>query len=500
MKITINHIANNMDSLNLVLAFCCTCAFIYTFTFNILGRKSLPPGPRPLPVIGNILDLGEKPHQILAKLSKRYGNLMSLKLGTLTTIVISSPNMAKEALHKHDQALSSRTVPNSVHIGNHHNLSMVWMPVNNRWRNLRKISTTQLFTSRRLNAGQDLRSKKVQELVNFVSENCKIGKAVDIGQAAFTTVLNLMSNTFFSIDLANYNSKKSQEFIKTIVTLMEVAGKPNIADYFPILGLVDPQGTLRHCKIYFERLMKVFDGIIDKRMKSRMTQEEQNHDVLDSLLILVQQSDSELSLEDVKHLLLDFFLAGTDTTTTSLVWAMAELLKNPEKMAKIKNEVKQIDVVEESDIMNLPYLQATIKETFRLHPPVPFLLPHKAESEVEINGFKVPKNAQILVNVWAMGRDAGIWENPEKFEPERFLDSKIDVKGRDFELIPFGAGRRMCPGLPLAHKMLHLMLASLIHSFNWKLPNDMKPIDLDMSETSGIALHKTKPLLAAPHY
>ncbi|KDP29427.1 hypothetical protein JCGZ_18348 [Jatropha curcas] len=127
---------------------------------------------------------------------------------------------------------------------------------------------------------------------------------------------------------------------------------------------------------------------------------EASCDVLDSLLMLVKESNSGLRLEDVRHMLLDFFVAGTDTTARTLEWAMAELLKNPEKLAKLKHEVKQVEgVIEESDIIKFPYLRATIKETFRLHPPVPFLVPRKAESEVEINGFEVPKNAQVLVNV-----------------------------------------------------------------------------------------------------
>lgn len=181
---------------------------------------------------------------------------------------------------------------------------------------------------------------------------------------------------------------------------------------------------------------------------------------------------------------------------------MAELLNNPKAMAKAQDELVQIvgkeNIIEDSDISKLPYLQAVVKETFRLHPPAPFLVPRKAESESEILGYVVPENARVLVNVWAIGRDPSRWSDPISFIPERFLDCKIDVKGRDFELIPFGAGRRICPGILLGHRMIHLVLASLLHSFDWKLEDGLKPEDIDMSEKFGFTLRKSQPLLAVP--
>jgi cytochrome P450 len=174
----------------------------------------------------------------------------------------------------------------------------------------------------------------------------------------------------------------------------------------------------------------------------------------------------------------------------------------PKKMAKAQKELEEVlgkdELVQDSDISKLPYLRAIVKETLRLHPIAPLLAPHKAQIDKEVCGFTVPKNAQILVNVWAMGRDSSIWPNPDLFVPERFLEKDIDFKGGDFELIPFGAGRRICPGLPLANRMVHLMLASLVHNFNWNLGDEMKPKDINMSETFGITLHKAEPLRAIP--
>ena len=201
-------------------------------------------------------------------------------------------------------------------------------------------------------------------------------------------------------------------------------------------------------------------------------------------------------------MLQDLFVAGTDTTSSTLEWAMAELLHNPEKLLKARVELLQTigkdKQVKESDITRLPFVQAVVKETFRLHPVVPFLIPHRVEEDRDIDGLTVPKNAQVLVNAWAIGRDPNIWENPNSFVPERFLELDMDVKGQNFELIPFGAGRRICPGLPLATRMVHLMLASLIHSCDWKLEDGITPENMNMEDRFGITLQKAQPLKAIP--
>ena len=201
----------------------------------------------------------------------------------------------------------------------------------------------------------------------------------------------------------------------------------------------------------------------------------------------------------------DLLLAGTDTTSGTMEWAMTELISNPQKMVKLRDEIRSFisengkPQIDESDISSLPYLQAVVKETFRLHPAAPFLLPHKASSYVEINGYIVPENAQILINVWASGRDSRIWRNPDEFLPERFLNenNNIDFKGRNFELIPFSTGRRICPGLPLADRMVHQMLVTFVGNFEWKLEN-MKLEEMDMNENFGITLQKAVPLKAIP--
>lgn len=196
------------------------------------------------------------------------------------------------------------------------------------------------------------------------------------------------------------------------------------------------------------------------------------------------------------------FFAGSETTSTSIEWAMAELLLNPEAMAKAKAELTRSigpnRRLEETDIDNLPYLNAVVKETLRLHPPVPLLIPREAKNDTNFMGYSIPKKTKVLINAWAIGRDPDAWDDPLCFKPERFLGTKLDYKGQDFEYIPFGAGRRICPGLALAHRLLHVTLGSLIHEFEWKLGGQVTPETLNMKERLGITSRMLEPLLAVP--
>lgn len=199
-------------------------------------------------------------------------------------------------------------------------------------------------------------------------------------------------------------------------------------------------------------------------------------------------------------------LAGSmDTSSTMIEWTISELMRNPRVMKKVQKELEEVvgmeRMVEESDLDNLKYLDMVIKEAMRLHPVAPLLLPHEAMDDCIVEGFRVPKRSRIIVNAWAIGRDPNAWfDDPEKFVPERFIDKDIDVRGQNFELIPFGSGRRGCPGMQLGLIVVRLVVAQLVHCFDWKLPNNMMPKDLDMSEEFGLVMSRAKHLLAIPSY
>ncbi|XP_027364648.1 geraniol 8-hydroxylase-like [Abrus precatorius] len=453
------------------------------------GKKTsykLPPGPSLLTIIKNSLDLYKKPQQTMAKLAKVYGPIMRFKIGQATTIVVSSTNAVKEILQTHDTLFSDRTNPDITTAYNHNHYSLVFLPVSPLWQDLRKICHGHLFSNKTLDASQDLRRKKLQELLSDIRQNSLKGETVDVGRAAFMTCINFLSYTFVSQDFVD--SVGNGEYKHIVGTLLKATGTPNLVDYFPMLRLFDPQGIRRHTSNYIDKLFDVLDPIIEERMKLRKEMHYvTNNDMLDTLLEISEGNTLKINKKQIKHLFLDLLVAGTDTTAYGLERTMTELMHSPEAMAKAKKELEETigrgNPVEESDVARLPYLQAVIKESLRLHPPAPLLLPRRAKIDVQVCGYTIPKGSQILINEWAIGRNPNIWDNAHVFSPERFLGSDIDVKGRNFQLTPFGSGRRICPGSPLAVRMLHLMLGSLINSFDWKLENNINPKDMDLDQS-----------------
>ncbi|WMV48493.1 hypothetical protein MTR67_041878 [Solanum verrucosum] len=428
-------------------------ALIFVYSLAKLSSKKLPPGPSPWPIVGSLHLFGAKPHVSLANLAKNYGPIMSLKMGQITTIVISSSSMAKQVLKNHDLAFSTRFVPDALQAHNYCKFSAVWLPVCPQWRMLRKIMNTKLLSTNRLDANQHLRSQKAKELIDYCEKCSQQGEAVDVGQIVFKTNLNLMPNTLFSKDLVHLYSDSKLDLTDAILSIVDVAGKINLVDYFPILEKIDPQR------------MSIFERI-------------------------------------TKFNLQDLFIGGIDTITSTLEWAMAEILRQPEIMKKVQAELAQVvgkgKPIEEADVSRLPYLQFIIKETLRLHPPAPFLIPRRVDQDIELCDYIIPKGALVLVNAWAIGRDSSFWEDALVFKPGRFRSLELDMRGKDFELIPFGAGRRTCPGFPLALRLMPAILGSMLNSFNWKLEACIEPKDLDMEEKFGVILGRAHPLRAIP--
>nr|WEQ50542.1 cytochrome P450 76AH57 [Salvia officinalis] len=478
---------------------------IATNTFVSFRRRSkLAPGPFPYPIIGNMLQLGTKPHSTFAELAKKYGPLMSIHLGSLYTVIVSSPAMAKEILHKHGQAFSGRTIAQAVHACDHDKISMGFLPVASEWRDMRKICKEQMFSNQSMEASQGLRKQKLQQLHDHVLRCAQQGRAVDINEAAFITTLNLMSATLFSMQATEFDSKVTREFKEIIEGVANIVGEPNFADYFPILKPFDPQGVKRKADGYFGKLLAKIEGYLKERIEFRKANPNapKKADFLETLVDIIEANEYKLNNDHLTHLMLDLFVGGSETNTTSIEWTMSELLMNPDKMAKLKAELKSVagdkKIVDESEMARLPYLQAVIKEVMRLHPPGPLLLPRKAESDQVVNGYLIPKGTQVLINAWAIGRDPNVWKNPEVFEPERFLNQSIDFKGQDYELLPFGAGRRVCPGLPLAHRILHMATATLVHNFDWKLENESTAEVEHAGELFGLSVRRAVSLRVIP--
>ncbi|XP_059276088.1 probable (S)-N-methylcoclaurine 3'-hydroxylase isozyme 2 [Lycium ferocissimum] len=472
------------------------------FLFKVFKSSNkipqLPPGPIPWPVLGNIFHMGKMPHINLTNYAKTYGPLMSLKLGTQWLVVGSSPSAAIEILKTHDRILSGRHVPNAAPSkgSNLDKTSMGWTSeCNNGWRYLRTLCRTELFSGKVLESQACLREKKVMELVEFL--RLKEGQVVNLGELVFATVFNMLSNVMMSRDMVNLEKEKEDGGVKSLVRgVVDVASAPNISDFYPIFGKLDLQGLRKKSRDLVTNICSKWEPILQERRNSRENGSSSQQDFLETLL------DNGFTNDRIHQLFMELFSAGADTSTSTIEWAMAELMKNVESMKKVQDELKielgESDYPKESQLLRLSYVQACVNETLRLHPPAPLLLPHRAIKTCQVMSYTIPKDTQIFVNVWAIARDPSIWEEPEMFRPQRFLSFDMDFKGNDFEFLPFGAGRRICPGLPMAAIKIPLVLASLVHFFDWELPHGKCPAELDMHEKFGVTLQKKEPLLLIP--
>nr|CAD1829319.1 unnamed protein product [Ananas comosus var. bracteatus] len=395
------------------------------------------------------------------------------------------PDTARDVLQKHDAALSARSVPDAVRARGHHRYSVPWLPPASRWRRLRGVCTAELFAPQRLDAQKSLRRDKIRELRDYVSDCSASSSAVDVGRAAFATSLNLLSRTIFSVDLVDLRSGSSSgEFKAAVEEIMVVVGSPNISDFFPGVAALDLQGKRRRMAVLFGKLHRIFDEQIDRRLRS--TADAGDSPAQDFLSVLlkcrIQEDDgppTELNRPALRSLFTDLFVAGSETSSSTVEWAMAELLRSPRSMAAAREELARVigprREVEESDVAQLPYLQAVVKESLRLHPPGPSFsraAPSRT-SRSEAARFRRTRRWWSTCGRSGATRPCGRGRRSSR-RPERFLNDAArdkDFRGKDFDLLPFGAGRRICPGLPLAARMLHLMLAALLHGFDWTLPD-----------------------------
>ncbi|KAI3454727.1 hypothetical protein Pfo_011390 [Paulownia fortunei] len=303
--------------------------------------------------------------------------------------------------------------------------------------------------------------------------------------------------------------EKAEEFKSMVVELMVLAGVFNIGDFIPLLEGLDLQGVIAKMKKLHKRFDAFLSTILEEHKTNGSYGTEGHVDLLSTLISLKDVDDSEggkLTDTEIKALLLNLFAAGTDTTSSTVEWAIAELVRHPKIMAQAQQELDSVvgrnRLVTESDLSQLSFLQAIIKETFRLHPSTPLSLPRIAHESCEVNGYFIPKGSTLLVNVWAIAHDPDLWSDPIEFQPERFLTGgerpNADVRGNDFEVIPFGAGRRICAGMSLGIRMVQLLTATLIHSFDFDLANGQLAQTLNMEEAYGLTLQRAEPLMVHP--
>ncbi|XP_030523750.1 cytochrome P450 84A1-like [Rhodamnia argentea] len=489
-----------------------TLLFLLLLGLALRSRSCLPypPGPRGLPVIGNMLMLDQMTHRGLAGLARKYGGLFHLRMGFLHMVAVSSPEHARQVLQVQDHAFSNRPATIAISYLTYDRADMAFAHYGPFWRQMRKICVMRVFSRKRAESWRSVR-EEVDVTVRAVAGS--IGTAVNIGELVFA----LTRDITYRAALGASATEGRDEFIGILQEFSKLFGAFNLADFIPHLGRIDPQGinerlvkARRSLDVFID---KVMDDHMEKKANKTLACEEAETDMVDDLLAFYSkeagvdesadlQNSIKLTKDNIKAIIMDVMFGGTETVASAIEWVMAELMRSPEDLKKVQKELADVvglhRRVEESDFENLTYLRCVIKETLRLHPPIPLLL-HETAEGVEVSGYFIPAKTRVMINTWAIGRDPSSWEDPDTFKPARFLgESAPDFKGSNFEFIPFGSGRRSCPGMQLGVYGLEYAVANLLHCFTWELPDGMKPSEMDMGDVFGLTAPRAHRLVAIP--
>ncbi|CAN1224286.1 Premnaspirodiene oxygenase [Linum perenne] len=444
-----------------------------------------PPGPWRLPIIGNIHQLiSNLPHRRLRHLAHKYGpDVMQLQLGQLHHIIISSAEAARQVMKTHDVIFASRPTFLGADIVVYAGKDLAFTPYTDYYRKLHRVRS---FRS--------VREGEVWGMVENLYRSADKEEEVELGKALFGLTMRVTNRTAFGKVRGKVDE---EEFYKLMEKIADVMGGLKISDLFPSLKWLP---VMNGYKGQLMEIHRQVDGMLDyiisvyKERRTRSTDNKDDDDDLVDVLLNLEESGHlgfTLTLDHVKAVTLEIFLAGVETTAISMDWTMAELMRNPRVMQKVQKEKRTVD---EESIHELKYLELVIQESLRLHPSLPLLLPRENHERAEIMGYEIQPKTKVIINSWAIGRDPRYWVEPEKFYPERFLIEEAtnkNYKGTDnFEYIPFGAGRRMCPGISYASAIMKLTLANMLFHFDWKLQVGLNPENLDMTERFGASVRR----------
>ncbi|XP_047950597.1 6,7,8-trihydroxycoumarin synthase-like isoform X1 [Salvia hispanica] len=470
--------------------------------------KTLPPGPPRLPLIGNLhqfLFAGDLP-TYLWKLSKKHGSIIHLKLGSISAIVVSSPKLAKQVLKIQDSSFCSRPTFLGQQKLSYNNMDMGFSPYGDYWREMRKMTSIHLLSAGKIQSFRPIREEEVSLMIANIGKICdgeREGGVVDLSEMALSLGSSLICRIAFGRGHEDEESKKERRFGESLREAQGVLASLCVSDFFPWLSWVDRLNGYRDwIDATYEKLDVFYQEIIDDHLDPKRKSENENEeDIVDILIKLKEEKSLSVDI-NIKALLVNIFTGATDTSAAATVWVMTALMKAPQIMNKLQQEIRNLagkkGRVDEDDLPQLPYLKAVINETFRLYPPIPLLM-RQAMQRSTLQGYQIEPKTVIYVNAWAVARDPEYWEDPDKFVPERFLDIDTDVAtGQDFGFLPFGAGRRMCPASLMGLVNVELAVANLVYCFDWEMPKGMKVEDIDVESLPGITVHKKIPLLLVP--
>ncbi|XP_052144216.1 cytochrome P450 CYP73A100-like [Oryza glaberrima] len=475
------------------------------------GDGKAPPGPAAVPVFGNWLQVGnDLNHRFLAAMSARYGPVFRLRLGVRNLVVVSDPKLATEVLHTQGVEFGSRPRNVVFDIFTANGADMVFTEYGDHWRRMRRVMTLPFFTARVVQQYKAMWEAEMDAVVDDVRGDAVAQGAGFVVRRRLQLMLyNIMYRMMFDarfesvddpmfIEATRFNSERSR---------LAQSFEYNYGDFIPILRPF-LRGYLNKCRDLQSRRLAFFNNnYVEKRRKVMDTPGDRNKLRCAIDHILEAEKNGELTAENVIYIVENINVAAIETTLWSIEWALAEVVNHPAVQSKVRAEINDVlgddEPITESSIHKLTYLQAVIKETLRLHSPIPLLVPHMNLEEAKLGGYTIPKGSKVVVNAWWLANNPALWENPEEFRPERFLEkeSGVDatVAGKvDFRFLPFGVGRRSCPGIILALPILALIVGKLVRSFEMVPPPGVEK--LDVSEKGGqFSLHIAKHSVVAFH-
>ncbi|KAL3818804.1 hypothetical protein ACJIZ3_004709 [Penstemon smallii] len=506
----ISLVQKTLESKPLLIFFTIPLLFLF-INISRFRRKPYPPGPKGWPLIGNMGMINQLTHRGLANLANQYGGILHLRIGFQHTVVVSSPDVARQVLQVQDNIFSNRPATIAISYLTYDRADMAFAHYGPFWRQMRKLCVMKLFSRKRAESWDSVRDE-VDDMTRVVAMNT--GTCVNLGELVF----GLTKNIIYRAAFGSSSHEGQDEFIKILQEISKLFGAFNIADFIPFLGWIDPQGMRSRLVKARASLDGFIDSIIDDHLQKKKPEvdsgfEPVDTDMVDELLAFYSdevkdlegedlQNSFKLTRDNIKAIIMDVMFGGTETVASAIEWAMAELMKSPEDLKKVQQELANVvglaRKVEEPDFEKLTYLRCCLKEVLRLHPPIPVLLHETAENAV-VSGYFIPKRSRVMINSWAIGRDQSAWEDAESFKPARFLNEGVpDFKGGNFEFLPFGSGRRSCPGMQLGLYALEMAVAHLLHCFTWELPDGMKPSELDMGDVFGLTAPRATRLVAVP--
>ncbi|KAL1293492.1 cytochrome P450 82G1 [Arachis ipaensis] len=468
-------------------------------------KTKVPEIPGGLPIIGHLHLLNDKiPYfRTFSAMAEKYGSIFALRLGCHPIIMVSSAEIAKECLTTKDRVFASRPDTAAGRFLGYDNAVFGLAPYGQYWREIRKIATLELLSSSRLEKLKYIRDREIYTLVKDLFSFCNCHG--NSNKLVSVTISDLIEHMTFNINVQMIAGKRfSDEAIKeedsegwrlrkAIRDATYLSGVFVVADAIPWLGWFDFQGYVG----FMKRTAKELDSILHRWMVEHIEKRgEFENDFLDVIISAFEENDEIYGHKRdtvIKATALMLVLTGSGSTAITLTWALSLLLNHPNAMKAAKEELDTIvgkhKWVQESDIKDLKYLQAIVKETLRLYPPAPLTGIREATEDCYLNGYYISKGTRLFINLWKLHRDPKTWSNPNAFEPERFLNacSGVDFRGQDFEFIPFSSGRRSCPGMTFGMQVVHLTLARLIQGFDMSTKGGA---EVDMSEGLGVALPK----------